>query len=244
MKFEIITLFPEYFEVAIKQSLLGKALDKRIFDIEIIDLRQFAADKHRTVDDTPFGGGGGMVMKIEPLDRCLQSLGYARRNSEQSNDSGGRILLTSAAGKSFKQKLAIRYSLEERLTIICGHYLGVDERLMQLYEVEELSIGDYVLTGGEAAALVMVDAIGRLMPGVLGNFESALNDSYMNQLLGSPCYTRPAEYKGIDVPPVLLSGNHSEIGLHVRLIFLRGIPAPEETSSAQGIFSQKFGHRL
>lgn len=211
MKFEIITLFPDYFGLSLKQSLLGKALDKRLFDIEIIDLRRFATDKHRTVDDTPFGGGGGMVMKVEPLDKCLKELGYQRTGQEESGGKSGRIILTSAAGLPFSQNAAVRFSLEEKVTIICGHYLGVDDRINDLYDITELSIGDYVLTGGEPAALVMVDAIARLIPGTLGNFESALNDSYMNQLLGSPCYTRPAEYEGIEVPPVLLSGNHAEI---------------------------------
>jgi len=211
MKFEIITLFPDYFGLPLKQSLLGKAIDKRLFDIDIIDLRRFATDKHRTVDDTPFGGGGGMVMKVEPLDLCLRELGYERSDNENSSKETGRIILTSAAGLLFSQKAAIRFSLEERVTIICGHYLGVDERINDLYDITPLSIGDYVLTGGEPAALVMVDAVARLIPGLLGNFESALNDSHMNQLLGSPCYTRPAEYEGHEVPPVLLSGNHADI---------------------------------
>lgn len=211
MKFEIITLFPDYFGLSLKQSLLGKALDKRLFDIEIIDLRRFATDKHRTVDDTPFGGGGGMVMKVEPLDKCLMELGYRRTGQEESGGDSGRIILTSAAGLPFSQNAAVRFSLEEKVTIICGHYLGVDDRINDLYDITELSIGDYVLTGGEPAALVMVDAIARLIPGMLGNFESALNDSYMDQLLGAPCYTRPAEYEGLEVPPVLLSGNHAEI---------------------------------
>ena len=190
MKFEIITLFPDYFELALKQSLLGKALVKRLFDIDIIDLRRFATDKHRTVDDTPFGGGGGMVMKVEPLDFCLRELGYQRSGIETSSGESGRIILTSAAGLPFSQKAAIRFSLEERLTIICGHYLGVDERINDLYHITALSIGDYVLTGGEPAAVVMVDAVARLIPGVLGNFESALNDSHMNHSVLSCLFQR------------------------------------------------------
>ena len=210
MKFEIITLFPDYFGEALKQSLLGKALDKKLFDIDIVNLRDFATDKHRTVDDTPFGGGGGMVLKLEPLDRCLKSLGYAAK-SEGKHDDKKRIVLTSAAGKKFDQNRAIAYSLCDRLTIICGHYLGIDERTTQLYEMDEVSVGDYILSGGEPAALVIVDAVARLVPGVMGNFESAMKDSYMDQLLGAPSYTRPAEYEGLEVPPQLLSGNHSEI---------------------------------
>jgi tRNA (guanine37-N1)-methyltransferase len=211
MKFEIVTLFPDYFSLALKQSLVGKAWEKRLFDISIVNPRDFATDKHHTADDTPFGGGGGMVMKIEPLDRCLQSLGWKRRGSAERNPDGHHLILTSAAGRPFTQKSAVRLSLAERITIVCGHYLGIDERLLERYEMDELSIGDYILTGGEPAALVMVDAIARLMPKVLGNFESALEDSYMNQLLGAPCYTRPPEYDGLTVPEQLLSGDHAKI---------------------------------
>ncbi len=211
MKFEIVTLFPDYFGEPLKQSLIGKARDKGLFDIAIVNPREFATDKHRTVDDTPFGGGGGMVMKIEPLDRCLQSLGYVHRGTGTPTPEKDRMVLTSAAGVKFDQAMAIRYSLCERVTIICGHYLGVDERLLDLYDMDEVSIGDYILTGGEPAALVLVDAIARLIPKVLGNFESALNDSYMNQLLGSPSYTRPAEYAGLKVPETVMSGHHAEI---------------------------------
>ena len=210
MKFEIITLFPDYFSQSLKTSLLGKAIEEGIVQVELIDLRNFATDKHRTVDDTPFGGGGGMVMKIEPLDKCLKSLGYSHKIEKESNKKE-RIILTSAAGESFNQVKAIEYSLCERITIICGHYLGVDERLLELYDVEEVSIGDYVLTGGEPAAAVMVDSIARLIPKVLGNFESALGDSFMDNITGTPCYTRPAVYNGLEVPAELMSGNHEEI---------------------------------
>ncbi len=211
MKFEIITLFPDYFSLSIRQSLPGKALEKKLFEIDIIDLRDYATDRHRTVDDQPFGGGGGMVMKVEPLDRCLQALGYRRRGDETGDKNAGRILLTTAAGAPFRQDLAIEYSLCERLTIICGHYLGVDERILELFDIEEVSIGDYILSGGEPAAAVMVDAIVRLIPGFMGNFESALGDSHMEGLLGAPCYTRPADYDGHPVPETLMSGNHREI---------------------------------
>ena len=211
MKFEIVTLFPDFFGLSLKQSLLGKAWDKKLFDIEIINLRDFATDKHRTTDDTPYGGGGGMVMMLQPLDTCLKSLGHRPVTEGGSAGETERIILTSAAGRPLEQKLAVEYSLAERLTIICGHYLGVDERLLDLYEIEEISIGDYVLSGGEPAALVMVDTVARLIPGVLGNFESALGDSHMDQLTGSPCYTKPAEYAGLKVPEVLLSGDHALI---------------------------------
>ncbi|MDF1545661.1 MAG: tRNA (guanosine(37)-N1)-methyltransferase TrmD [bacterium] len=218
MKFEIITLFPEYFELSLRQSLLGKALEKRLFEIEIVGLREFATDKHRTVDDTPYGGGGGMVLKLEPIDACLERLGYGRIGSgSDAPNKKERIILTSAAGKQFKQSMAIEYSLCERTAIICGHYLGVDERLLELYEIDEVSIGDYILTGGEPAAAVIVDSVARLIPKVLGNFESAQNDSYMDQMLGTACYTRPEEYRELKVPSVLMSGHHDEIKKFRRL---------------------------
>jgi tRNA (guanine37-N1)-methyltransferase len=210
MEFEIITLFPDYFSLSLKQSLIGKAWEKRLFDIEIVNLRDFAVDKHHTVDDTPFGGGGGMVLKMEPMDRCLRSLGYVPV-TEGDRSKKERLLLTSAAGHLFKQETAIEYSLLERLTILCGHYIGVDERIIQMYEPDEISVGDYVLTGGEPAAAVVIDAVARLIPKVLGNFESALDDSHMNQLTGSPSYTRPAEYAGLKVPEELVSGDHARV---------------------------------
>ena len=209
MKFDIVTLFPDYFGQPLRQSLVGKGQDKKLFDIKITNLRDFATDRHKTVDDRPFGGSGGMVLKLEPLDACLKSLGYSHRGTKKGISDA--IVLTSAAGRPFDQSAAKRLSLSNRVTIVCGHYLGVDERIRQLYEIEDISIGDYILTGGEPAALVMIDAIVRLIPGVLGNFESALNDSHMENLLGSPHYTRPAEYEGLKVPKPLLSGDHAAI---------------------------------
>lgn len=206
MKIEIITLFPNYFDSVISQSILGRGHEKRLFDIEIINLRDFTTDRHNTADDKPFGGGGGMVLMVEPLDRCLGALGYSA-----GVNKGEKIVLTSAGGRLFDQPKAVEYSLLNRLTIICGHYLGVDERLLCLYEIEEVSIGDYVLTGGEPAAAVMLDAVVRLLPGVLGNFESALADSHVEKILGAPVYTRPEAYKELVVPETLLSGNHKEI---------------------------------
>jgi tRNA (guanine37-N1)-methyltransferase len=217
MKFEIVTLFPDYFSLSLKQSLIGKAWDKKLFDIEIVNLRDYATDKHHTVDDTPYGGGGGMVMMLEPLDRCLQALGYRHRGETSEVSDSDRIVLTSAAGTPLVQETAIEYSLGERLTIICGHYLGVDERLLKLYEIDELSVGDYVLTGGEPAAMVIVDSVARLIPKVLGNFESALGDSHMEQTTGAPVYTKPAEYAGLKVPEVLLSGDHARVKAYRRM---------------------------
>jgi len=216
MKFEVITLFPDYFNLSLRQSLLGKALDKRLFEIEIVNLRNFATDRHRTVDDKPFGGGGGMVLKVEPIDYCLQTLGYGHKGSNVGTTDKEQIILTSAAGVRFNQQMAVRYSLCDRLTIICGHYLGVDERILDLFDLDEVSIGDFVLTGGEPAAAVIVDTVARLIPKVIGNFESALGDSYMEQMLGAPCYTKPAVYEGLEVPPALVSGNHKEIEKHRR----------------------------
>lgn len=211
MKFEIITLFPDFFTVSLKQSLIGKAVEKKLFDIEIINLRDFATDKHRTVDSTPFGGGGGMVMKVEPLDNCLKHLGYKHKSETESKNEKEHIVLTSASGKLFNQQKAIEFSLCDRMTFICGHYLGIDERINDLYDIVELSIGDYILTGGEAASMVMLESIARLIPKVLGNFESAMQDAYMDQITGTPCYTRPAEYEGLKVPDILSSGDHKLI---------------------------------
>ncbi len=211
MKIEIITLFPAYFDSVIGQSIIGRGREKRLFEIEIVNLRDFTTDRHKTTDDKPFGGGGGMVLMVEPLDKCLKALGHGATATD-----GERIVLTSAGGKVFNQPKAVELSLLNRLTVICGHYLGVDERLMRLYEIEEMSIGDYVLTGGEPAAAVMLDAVVRLIPGVLGNFESALADSHVEEILGTPVYTRPEVYDGLKVPETLLGGNHREIEIFRR----------------------------
>jgi tRNA (guanine37-N1)-methyltransferase len=190
-------------EFPLKQSLIGKALEKGIVEIKINDIRDFAKDKHVTVDDVPFGGGSGMVMKIEPLTLVLESV---LDSSIQS-----RIVLTTAQGRRFDQKRAKELSLVEHLIIICGHYKGVDERIKELFPLEEMSIGDYVLTGGEFASLVIVDAVVRLIPGVLGNFESAQADSFLEGILGYPEYTRPKEFRGKKVPEVLVSGDHEKV---------------------------------
>lgn len=203
MKIEIVTLFPDYFDSVINQSVVGRGRENKFFDIQIINLRDFTADRHQTADDKPYGGGGGMVLKVEPIYKCLESLGYG-----MTRQAGERIILTSAAGRKLNQAKLVEYSLLNRLTIICGHYLGVDERILSLFEIEEISIGDYVMTGGEAAAAVMIDAVTRLIPGVLGNFESAMSDSHTEKLLGTPVYTRPEEFMELEVPQPLLSGNH------------------------------------
>ncbi|MEW5925218.1 MAG: tRNA (guanosine(37)-N1)-methyltransferase TrmD [Candidatus Zixiibacteriota bacterium] len=216
MRIEIVTLFPEWFDSVISQSIIGRGIESKLFDIRIINLRDYATDKHRTADDTPYGGGGGMVLKVEPLYHCLKDLGC-----EQKAKPGEKVILTSAAGKKFTQEAAVGYSLLDRLIIICGHYLGVDERILALYEIEEVSIGDYVMTGGEAAAAVITDAVVRLIPGVLGNFESAMADSHSEKILGAPVYTRPEEFLGMKVPEILLGGNHRLIEEYRRKESLR-----------------------
>ncbi len=202
MKFEILTLFPALLESPFAESILGKAVEKKLFQIKIHNLRDWAEPPHWTVDDTPYGGGGGMVMKPEPITRALNSL---KKESPVS-----KILLLSPQGTLFCQKEAETLSHEERLIFLCGRYEGFDERIRSMVDCE-YSIGDYILTGGEFAAMVMVDAISRLIPGVLGNSQSAEQDSFSDGLLEYPQYTRPVEFEGAQVPDVLLSGNHGEI---------------------------------
>lgn len=203
MKIKILTIFPDMVRPFLEASMLLRAQVKELVEFNVIDIRDYSTDKHKTVDDTPFGGGGGMVLKPEPLAKALeQSL---------SNGKKPRVILTSASGAQFSQALAQKLSKEESLIFICGHYAGVDERVKEIFPMEEVSIGDFVLTGGELPALVMIDAIVRLIPGVLGNFDSAENDSFQNGLLGYPHYTKPQVFHGKKVPDVLISGNHKQI---------------------------------
>jgi tRNA (guanine37-N1)-methyltransferase len=205
MLIEILTIFPGMFSGPLDASLIQKAKEKGLIEVRTHDVRDFADDKHKTVDDTPFGGGGGMVMKPEPLSRALDSIcGRTGRGLQTS------IILTTARGERLSQEKAKEFSLKDHLIIICGHYKGTDARLSELYPVEEISIGDYVLTGGEVP-LVIIDAVVRLIPGVLGDFESAQSDSFFEGILGPPEYTRPAEFRGLRVPEVLLSGDHQKI---------------------------------
>lgn len=215
MKFEILTIFPEIIENAVKASLLGKAREAGIIEIDTIDIRDFATDKHKTVDDTPFGGGAGMVMKPEPIDLALSQL------LKTGDKNRARIMLTSASGKKFDQKFAEKLAREEFLIIICGRYKGVDERLKKLYPVEEVSIGDYVLSGGEVAALVITEAVSRLKPGYMGKLEAAEDDSYSWDILGYPVYTQPQVYRDLKVPDVLVSGHHEKIRVFRRKEALR-----------------------
>lgn len=206
MLIDILTIFPEMFTGPVDHSLVKRAREKNLLQLRIHNLRDFAEDKHQTVDDTPFGGLGGMVMKLEPLCRALESV--LNRGQDGPEPS---IILTTPQGERFSQDKAKELSLEDHLVFICGHYKGVDERLKTLYPLEELSIGDYVLTGGEIPAMVIIDAVVRLIPGVLGDFESAQTDSFIDGILGPPEYTRPAEFKGLRVPEVLLSGDHQNV---------------------------------
>jgi tRNA (guanine37-N1)-methyltransferase len=206
MRISILTIFPNFFLSPLNESLIKKAQTNGLIQIKLMDIRDFTKDKHRSVDDTPFGGGAGMVMMVEPLFLALDSIA-----SPEEKDY--HIILTSAQGKKFDQEKAFELSQKEHLIIICGHYKGIDERIKSLYDLEELSIGDYVLTGGELPALVILDSLVRLIPGFLGNFQSAETDSFYEGLLGYPEYTRPAEFKGLKVPEVLLSGNHEKIRL-------------------------------
>jgi tRNA (guanine37-N1)-methyltransferase len=203
MKITILTIFPEFFASPLEQSLLKKAIDSGTIEIEMVDIRDYTHDKHKTVDDTPFGGGGGMVMKVEPLYDCLTDI------VSKSTPQKRRIMLTSASGRKFDQKTAVECSLLEHLIIICGRYKGVDERIMKFFEIEEVSIGDYIINGGETASLVVLESVFRLIPGAISSIESAMSDSFSEDLLGAPVYTRPAEFMGTKVPQVLIEGNHA-----------------------------------
>ena len=203
MKFDILTLFPGMFAGPLSESIIGRAIDRGLIDLRLHNIRDYAFDRHRTVDDAPYGGGAGMVMKVEPLYACIQKVRADRPDAT--------VLLTSPRGVPFTQCLASNLAGRPELIIVCGRYEGVDERVTELCIDQEVSIGDFVLTGGELAAMVIVDAVGRLLPGVLGCDESAYDESFAQGLLEYPQYTRPPEFKGHSVPEILLSGNHQEI---------------------------------
>ena len=220
MRIDVLTLFPEMFEGPLSESILRQAQEKGLLTIGLTNIRDFARDKHRTADDYPYGGGSGMVMKPDPIFEAIESV-LAGGLGEASEVPGEpAVILLSARGRLFDQALAAELAMRERLVLICGRYKGVDERVTSLV-THEISIGDYVLTGGELAAMVVVDAVARLVPGVLGDIESAETDSHFDGLLGPPTYTRPEEYRGLRVPDVLLSGNHEKIRLWRRKSALR-----------------------
>jgi len=208
MIFHIVTIFPEFFGGPFEHGVVAKAQEAGILDIRIHDLRDWTFDRHRTVDDRPFGGGEGMLMKPEPLFLAVESIWPDKK-------PGRKAALLSAAGRKFDQGVAREYAGLEELLLICGRYEGVDERVARNLVDDEISVGDFVLSGGELAAAVVVDVVARLLPGVLGNQDSAVNESFsdpVQQLLDCPQYTRPANFRGWPVPAELLSGNHAEIG--------------------------------
>lgn len=199
MRIDIITVLPELIQGFMQESIVGRAQKKGLVEIHIHNLRDYTLDKWRRVDDYPFGGFAGMVMQCEPIDRCISAL-TAERHYDQ-------IIFTTPDGEQFNQPMANSLSLCKNIIILCGHYKGIDYRIREHLITKEVSIGDYVLTGGELAAAVMADAIVRILPGAIGDEQSALSDSFQDNLLAAPVYTRPAEYKGWKVPEVLLSGN-------------------------------------
>lgn len=203
VKIDVLTLFPEMIEGPISHSIMKRAQENNLVDVNVINFRDYGQGKHKLVDDTPYGGGAGMLLKPEPLFEAMDDI-------LDKTDSKPRVILMDPAGKPFNQKMAEEFSEEEHLVFICGHYEGYDERIRTLV-TDEVSLGDYVLTGGELASLVMMDATVRLLPDVLGNHESALEDSHSSGLLEHPHYTRPAEYRGMVVPEVLRNGNHNLI---------------------------------
>ncbi len=203
MRIDIITVLPEMFESPLNCSILKRAQDKGLVEIHVHNLRDYTLNKHRKVDDYPFGGEAGMVMSIQPIDACISGLKAERVYDE--------VIFMTPDGETFDQPIANSLSLLENIIILCGHYKGIDYRVREHFITREISIGDYVLTGGELPALCVTDAIVRLIPGVIGDEQSALSDSFQDNLLAPPVYTRPAEYKGWKVPDILLSGHEAKI---------------------------------
>ncbi len=216
MRIDILTLFPEMFEGPLSESILKQAREKGLLDIRLTNIRDYARDKHRTADDYQYGGGSGMVMKPDPIFEAVRDVAGA----DASVDAGVAVVLLSARGRLFDQQLARELSECSRLILVCGRYKGVDERVSKL-ATHEVSVGDYVLTGGELPAAIVVDAVSRLVPGVLGAMESAETDSHFDGLLGPPVYTRPEDFEGDIVPEALLSGNHERIRVWRRTEALR-----------------------
>ncbi len=201
MKIDVLTLFPEFFQALKQWSIIGRALDNGIFSLNTVNIRDFSEDKHKRVDDYPFGGGPGMVMKPEPIYNAISSV----------KDEESLVIYLSPQGKIFNQELAKKLSKENHLILLCGHYEGIDNRIVENYVDMEISIGDYVLTGGEIPAMVLIDSVVRLLPGTLSSEESYMDESHYDGLLEYPQYTRPRIFNGLEVPEVLLSGNHEKI---------------------------------
>ncbi len=209
MRFDIFTLFPNFFTSPLESSILGRAQTNRVLEIGVHDIRAWTTDKHHVCDDVPYGGGAGMVMKAEPIARAMEDV--LKWDAVSGASPPCPVVLMSPQGRPFSQQVARELSQHSRVAFLCGHYEGIDERAVETLVTDEISIGDYVLTGGEGAALVIMDAIARLIPGVLGNEQSAQSDSFEDGLLEAPHYTRPQEWRGQKVPDVLLSGHHGEI---------------------------------
>lgn len=203
MRIDIISVLPELMESPFKTSILKRAVDKGIVEVHFHQLRDWSVNKHRQIDDEPYGGGAGMVMMVEPLDKCISELKSQRDYDE--------IIYLTPDGETLNQKMANSLSIKKNLIFLCGHYKGIDQRVRDLHITKEISIGDFVLTGGELAACVLADSIIRLVPGVLNDEQSALTDSFQDDLLSPPIYTRPESYKGLEVPKILLSGNFAKI---------------------------------
>ena len=208
MRIDIITLFPEICRAPLNESIMKRAQENGALDLHIHNLRDWTSDKHHVVDDAPFGGGQGMVMKPEPIFAAVEDL---RNQTSNIKHQTSKVILMSPTGRRFDQRMAEQFSHESHLIIVCGHYEGVDHRVVEHLIDEEISIGDYVLTNGAIAAVVLVDAVVRLIPGVLGDEQSAHDDSFRGGLLEAPQYTRPAEFRDWKVPEILLSGNHAQI---------------------------------
>ena len=205
MIFHVITIFPDFFRAAFAEGVVGKAIEAGKIELRIHNLRDFTGDRHKTVDDRPFGGGEGMVMKADPIFRAVEAALPNRKDAT-------RVVLLSAQGKRYQQSMAREYAALSEVVLICGRYEGVDERVAEHLVDDEISIGDYVLSGGELGAAIVIDSVGRLLPGVLGNEGSAVNESFTEaSLLDYPHYTRPAEYRGWPTPAVLIGGNHAAI---------------------------------
>ncbi|MBI3259018.1 MAG: tRNA (guanosine(37)-N1)-methyltransferase TrmD [Ignavibacteriae bacterium] len=203
MRIDIISAVPQLIEPMLTQSIVGRAITKGVVEIHVHNLHEYAEDKFRHIDDTPFGGGAGMIIKCAPVFACIEKLQSERKYDE--------VIYMSPDGEMLNQEMANRMSLFGNIIILAGHYKGIDQRIRDILITKEVSIGDYVLSGGELPALVMVDAIVRLLPGAIGDSESALDDAFQDDLLDSPHYTRPADFRGMKVPDVLLGGNHAEI---------------------------------
>jgi tRNA (guanine37-N1)-methyltransferase len=203
MKFDIITIFPRMVQAGLAEGVVSRGIEQQLLDVAVHDLRDFTTDRHRSVDDMPYGGGPGMVMKVEPLVKAIEFVREQR--------GAGAVLVLSPQGRRFTQREAERLSGLEHLVLVCGRYEGIDDRVAGLVGAEEVSIGDYVLSGGELGALVVVDAVSRLVPGVVGDAQSVVDESFADGVLDYPHYTRPIEFRGVRVPDVLVSGHHAEV---------------------------------